>query len=135
MLCICCSVNGDQVTLLTSSIYKHMKRAATQLFKRQNKNCAFFRIVKLLLWFKTPRATPQARQRSENPTPGATRMCESPGVAQGVGQAWNCLSKGNKRSSTPQSFICNQLSTYSLKLKSYDRIQIILCIPTKWLGP
>ena len=37
MLCICCSVNGDQVMLLTSSIYKHMKRAATQLFNRQSK--------------------------------------------------------------------------------------------------
>ena len=82
----------------------------------------FFKIVKLLFWLKTPQANPQARQRGENPTPGTTRMCESPGVTQGVGQAWNCLSKGNKRSSTPQSFICNQLSTYSLKLKSYDTI-------------
>ena len=26
---------------------------------------------------------PGAKQRSENPTPGATRMCESPGVARG----------------------------------------------------
>ena len=33
--------------------------------------------------FKTPGADPRARQRSENPTPGATRMCESPGVARG----------------------------------------------------
>ena len=52
-----------------------MKRAATQLFKRQFKNPKF---IELLLWFKTPRA----RQRSENPTPGATRMCESSEVAQ-----------------------------------------------------
>ena len=29
-------------TLLTSSIYKHMKRAATQLFKRQSKSRTFF---------------------------------------------------------------------------------------------
>ena len=55
MLCICCSVNGDQVTLLTSSIKKkHMKRAATQLFKRQSKNRTFFKIIQILLWFKTP---------------------------------------------------------------------------------
>ena len=39
---ICYSVNGAKVTLLTSSIYKHMKRAATQLFKRQSKNRGFF---------------------------------------------------------------------------------------------
>ena len=124
MLCICCSVNGDQVMLLTSRIYKHMKRAATQF-------ALFSKLSNFYFGLRHPRANPQVRQRSENPTPGATRMCESPGVAWGVGQAWNCLSKGNKRSSTPQNFICNQLSTYSLKLKSYDRTQIILFIPTK----
>ena len=107
--------------LLTSSIYKHMKRAATQF-------TLFSKLSNFYFGLRHPRANPQARQRSENPTPGATRMCESPGVARGVGQAWNCLSKGNKRSSTPQNFICNQLSTYSLKLKSYDRTQIILFI-------
>ena len=42
MLCICYSANGDLVTVLTSGIYKHMKRAATELFKRQSKNRAFF---------------------------------------------------------------------------------------------
>ena len=42
MLHICYSVNGAQITLLTSSIYKHMKRAATHLFKRQGKNRDFF---------------------------------------------------------------------------------------------
>ena len=110
--------------LLTSSIYKHMKRAATQF-------ALFSKLSNFYFGLRHPWANPQARQRSENPTPGATRMCESPGVARGVGQAWNCLSKGNKRSSTPQNFICNQLSTYSLKLKSYDRSQIILFIPTK----
>ena len=36
-----------------------------------------------------PGQNPRARQRSENPTPGAIRMCESPGVARGDGQAWN----------------------------------------------
>ena len=72
-----------------------MKRAATQLFKRQNKHRAFLKIIELLLWFKTSRANqraqPWARQKSENPTPRATRMCESPGVARGDGQAWNWL--------------------------------------------
>ena len=60
-----------------------MKRAATQLFKRQSKNRAFFKIIELLLRCKTHRA----RQRSENPTPGATRMCESPEVARGGGRS------------------------------------------------
>ena len=31
-----------------------------------------------------PRADSRARERSENPTPGATRMCECPGVARGM---------------------------------------------------
>ena len=71
-----------------------MKRAATHLFKRQSKNGAF---LKKLLNFhfdlRPPwanhRADPREGQRSENPTPGATRMCESPGVVRGDGQAWN----------------------------------------------
>ena len=78
--------------MLTSSIYKHMKRAAIQLFKRESKNHALF--SKLSNFYvdlrplgqtpgQIPGANPQARQRSENPTPGATRMCESPGVTQG----------------------------------------------------
>ena len=49
MLRICYSVNRPQVTLLTSSMYKHMKRTATHLFKRQSKNHAFFEIIELLL--------------------------------------------------------------------------------------
>ena len=38
--------------------YINMKRAATQLFKRQSKNRAFFKIIELLLRFKTPGQTP-----------------------------------------------------------------------------
>ena len=113
--------------LLTSSIYKHIKELLLSCLRDKAKIAHFSKLSNFYFGLRHP----QARQRSENPTPGATRMCKSPGVARGVGQAWNCLSKGNKRSSTPQSFICNQLSTYSLKLKSYDRTQIILCIPTK----
>ena len=68
-----------------------MKRAATQLFKRQSKNRAFFSKLSNVYFDlrPPPRANPRARQRSENLTPGATRMCESPGVARGDGQAWN----------------------------------------------
>ena len=77
--------------MLTSSIYKHMKRAATHLFKRQSKNRAFKKISNF--YFKTPppRGQIPGQDRSENPTPGATGMCESPGVAGGGGdgQAWN----------------------------------------------
>ena len=60
-----------------------MKRAATQLLKRQSKNRAFFKLSNFYFDSRHPGATPRARQRSENPTPGATRMCESPGVARG----------------------------------------------------
>ena len=112
-----------------------LKELLLSCLRDKAKIAPFSKLSNFYFGLRHPRANPQARQRSENPTPGATRMCESPGVARAVGQAWNCLSKGNKRSSTPQSFICNQLSTYSLKLKSYDRTQIILCISTKWLGP
>ena len=38
---------------------------------------------------RPPGADPRAKQRSENPTPGATRMCESPRVARGGG--WSGL--------------------------------------------
>ena len=41
------------------------------------------RFFQLLLIFKTPRADPRTRQRSENPTPGTTRMCESPVGSRG----------------------------------------------------
>ena len=66
-----------------------MKRAATHLFKTQSKNRAFFfKIIELLLCLRPPPpgkpwADPRAIQRSENRTPGVTRMCESPGVARG----------------------------------------------------
>ena len=66
-----------------------MKRAATQLFKRQSKNCAFFSKLSNFYFDLRPPGKPRdrsrARQRSENPTPGATRMCKSPGVAGGGG--------------------------------------------------
>ena len=39
---------SNQVTLLTSSIFNHMKRAATHLFKLQSRNRAFFKIIELL---------------------------------------------------------------------------------------
>ena len=66
-----------------------MKRAATHLFKRQNKNRAFQNYRTFT--FTPPPPPPRARQRSENPAPGASKMCESPGVAPGGGggQAWN----------------------------------------------
>ena len=58
-----------------------MKRAATKLFKRQSKNRAFFsKLSNFYFDFKTPRV----RQRSDNPTPGATRMCESRGSPGGM---------------------------------------------------
>ena len=38
---------------------------------------------------QTPWTDPRGRQRSENPAPGETRMCESPGGGQGGG--WSGL--------------------------------------------
>ena len=72
-----------KVKLLTSGIYEHMKRAGTQLFERQSKNRTFFKIIELYFDLAPRGANPRARQRSENPIPGATRMCKSPGVARG----------------------------------------------------
>ena len=72
-----------------------MKKAATHLFKGQSENRAFFQNYRTFTLIEDPREDSRARQRSENPTPGATIMCESPGVAGrgegGEGQTWNCL--------------------------------------------
>ena len=69
-----------------------MKTAATQ-FLREKANRALFQNYRTFTLTKTPGANPPAdprsRQGSENPTPGATRMCESPGVARGEG--WSGL--------------------------------------------
>ena len=84
MLHICYRVNGAQVTLLTSCIYKHMKRAAAHSFKRQSETDAFFsKLSNFYFDLRQPGAEPRARKRSENRTPGATRMCESLGVNPG----------------------------------------------------
>ena len=66
-----------------------MKRAVQLICLRDKAKIALF--LKLSnFYFKTPPgANPWARQRSENPTPVATRMCESPGVARGGG--WSGL--------------------------------------------
>ena len=69
-----------------------MERAATQWFKRQSINRAFFqnfRLSNFYLDLRPPGADPRARQRNRKPIPGATGMCESPGLAQGDGQDWN----------------------------------------------
>ena len=61
-----------------------MKRAATYLFKRQSK--LFSKLSNFYFDLRAPRREdPRARQRSENPTPGATRMCESRGSLGGGG--------------------------------------------------
>ena len=61
-----------------------MKRAATNLFERQSENRVFFsKLSNFYFDLRPPEADPRTRQSSENPTPGATRMCESSGVARG----------------------------------------------------
>ena len=55
------------------------------LFKRQSKNRAFFQNYFDL---RPPGRLP-GKTEQRNPTPGATKMCESPGIARGDDQAWN----------------------------------------------
>ena len=84
---ICYSVNGPSVTLLTSSIYKQRKRAATHLLA----NIALF--SKLSNFFFDLR--PPGGQTSEQDKGGKTRPqgqleCANPrGSPGGDGQAWN----------------------------------------------
>ena len=67
-----------------------MKRAATHLFNCKAKIALFSKLSNFYFDLRPPAgADPQARQRSENLTPGATRMCESLRIAWGDGQAWN----------------------------------------------
>ena len=61
-----------------------MKRAATQLFKRQSKNRAFFQNYRT---FAHPPGKPSGKTEERKPDPWGTKMCESPGVARGDGQA------------------------------------------------
>ena len=78
-------MNGAFVTLLTSSIYKHMKRAATDLFKRQSKNCVFF--SKLSNFHFDSR--PPGQNRGAKTRPQGKLECANPGGRPGDGQAWN----------------------------------------------
>ena len=78
------------MVLLTSSIYKYMKRAYTKSH--------FFQ---LLLWFKTPRGEdpcgkPPGKTEEWKPNPRGTKMCECPGVALGgrLRIDW-CINKHN----------------------------------------
>ena len=69
-----------------------MKRAATRL--RDKATFAYFSKLSNIYFDSRPTgANHRAIQRSENPMRGATRMCESPGVARGGGvgdcQVWN----------------------------------------------
>ena len=89
-----------------------MKRAATHLFKRQSKNRVFF--FKLSNFYfdlrppspPPPHGDPRARQRSENWTPGATRMCESPEVARG---GWSGLE-------LTDTLVKSLITSYSLQI-------------------
>ena len=60
-----------------------MRRGATHLFKRQAAKIKLFSKLSNFYFDLRPlEAEPQARQRSKNPTPRATRMCESPGLVR-----------------------------------------------------
>ena len=91
MLRICYSVNGAKVTLLTSGICKHMKRAATICLREKTKITLSFKIIELLLWFKTNEKTPW-QDRGAKTRPQGQLECANPlGSPGGDGQAWNWL--------------------------------------------
>ena len=57
-----------------------MKRAATQLFKRQRKNRVFSKFSNFYFDLRPP-----GQDRGAKTRPEATKMCETPGVARGGG--------------------------------------------------
>ena len=101
MLCICCSVNGDQVTLLTSSIKKNIwKELLLSCLRDKAKIALFSKLSKFYFGLRHP-----GQDRSENWPLGQLECAKPWGLpgGGGGGQAWNCLiHKGYKRSSTPQ---------------------------------
>ena len=83
---ICYSVNGPKVTLLTSGIYKHMKRAATHLCRRQSKNRAFF---SKLSNFYIDLGPPGQDRGAKTQSQGQLECANPRGSTGGHGQAWN----------------------------------------------
>ena len=66
-----------------------MKELLPICLRDKGKIALFSKLSNFYFDLRPPQADPWAKQRSENPTPGATRMCKCPGVSQGDGQAWN----------------------------------------------
>ena len=66
-----------------------MKRAATHLLKCKAKIALFSKLSNIYFDLRPPRADPQARQRSENPTPRELECGNPRGSPGGDGQAWN----------------------------------------------
>ena len=60
-----------------------MKRAATHFFKRQSKNRTFFKIIKLLFRFKTPRGRPPGKTEERKPDTQGQLECANPGDRPG----------------------------------------------------
>ena len=100
-------------------------RTATHLFKRQTKNRAFFQNYRTFTLIQDPRGRPRARQRSANSTPGATRMCESPGVARGVG--WSGLELTD---TLRRQFVC--VLFFSLGSFYYSYCRLWSSCPVNW---
>ena len=69
MLCICYGANGDLVMLLTSGIYKHRERAATDLFKGTKQKSHFFQNYFDLrpLWQTPDRPPGKTKERKSDP--------------------------------------------------------------------
>ena len=65
------------------------KELLLSCLRNKAKIALFSKLSNFYFDLRPPWANPQERQRSRNPTPGATRMCKSLGVTWGDGQAWN----------------------------------------------
>ena len=92
---ICYSVNGAYITLLTFSIRKHIRRAATHLFKRRTINRDFFpsKLSNFYFDLRHPGEDPHADPWQDGGAkirPQGQLECENPrGSPGGDGQAWN----------------------------------------------
>ena len=74
---------------MVPKIYRDL--STLDLFKRQSKNRAFFKIIELLLWFKTPPRTDPGKGRGAKTRPQEQLECANPPGSPGGedGQAWN----------------------------------------------
>ena len=68
--------------MLTSSVYKHMKRAATRLFQIQSKNRAFFKLSNFYFDLRPPWQTLRQDRGAKTRPQGQLKYANPPGDGQ-----------------------------------------------------